>query len=131
MGVERVAEASSRYHAPNMIAEELFDPSKKSLIAETETGIVGYAMSEADPTGAVILDRLHIDPSQFGTGLAANLLEAICASYPGLAAISLEVVDCNDRAVAFYRKQGFQVIDHRPASHGAADYLSFIMEKRL
>jgi ribosomal protein S18 acetylase RimI-like enzyme len=63
--------------------------------------------------------------------LAADLLNAICASYPGLAAISLEVVDCNDRAVAFYRKQGFQVIDHRPTSHGADDYLSFIMEKRL
>jgi hypothetical protein len=55
MGAERVAEASSRYHAPNMIAEDLVDPSKKSLIAETGTGIVGCAMSEADPSGAVMV----------------------------------------------------------------------------
>ncbi|TIU06965.1 MAG: N-acetyltransferase, partial [Mesorhizobium sp.] len=43
----------------------------------------------------------------------------------------LEVLEGNDRAMAFYRKHGFEVVDRRAASHGAEGHASLIMRKLL
>ncbi|MES0101067.1 GNAT family N-acetyltransferase [Mesorhizobium sp. M0019] len=53
-----------------------------------------------------MLDGLHIDQSEYGTGLAANILHAVFAAHSGIPSIALEVLEGNDRAMAFYRKHG-------------------------
>ncbi|TIT17095.1 MAG: GNAT family N-acetyltransferase, partial [Mesorhizobium sp.] len=79
----------------------------------------------------VMLDRLHIDKSEFGTGLAADMLHAVLAAHSGIPSIALEVNEGNDRAIAFYRKHGFEVVERRPASHGVEGHASFIMRRLL
>jgi ribosomal protein S18 acetylase RimI-like enzyme len=132
LGAETTARISDERHAPERIAAELKDPDKMSFVAERPDGsIAGYAMAEMDDTGDVMLDRLHIDKSEYGTGLAADLLHAVLAAHAGIPSIALEVIEGNDRAMAFYRKHGFEVVERRAASHGVEGHSSFIMRKLL
>ncbi|MEI8701922.1 MAG: N-acetyltransferase [Mesorhizobium sp.] len=132
IGAETTARISDGRHAPQKIAAELADDNKMSFVAERPDGsIAGYAMAEMDETGDVMLDRLHIDKSEFGTGLAADMLHAVLAAHSGIPSIALEVIEGNDRAIAFYRKHGFEVVERRSASHGVEGHASFIMRRLL
>ena len=52
------------------------------FVAERADGsVAGYAMAVMDDRGDVLLERLHIDPGEFGTGLAADLLHAVLAAH--------------------------------------------------
>ena len=85
-----------------------------SFVAERADGsIAGYAMAELKD-GDVMLDRLHVDNSEFGSGLAADLLHTVLAAHAGMPSIGLEVLEGNDRALAFYGKHGFEVVDGVP-----------------
>ncbi|WP_245497417.1 MULTISPECIES: GNAT family N-acetyltransferase [unclassified Mesorhizobium] len=132
MGAETAARISDEDHTLQRIAAELTDTNKMSFVAERPDGsIAGYAMAKMNEAGDVMLDRLHIDQSEYGTGLAANILHAVFATHSGIPSIALEVLEGNDRAMAFYRKHGFEVVDRRAASHGAEGHASLIMRKLL
>jgi ribosomal protein S18 acetylase RimI-like enzyme len=120
LGAETTARISDEHYAPPRIAAELADAGKVAFVAERPDGsIAGYAMAETDKAGNVILDRLHIDKSEYGNGLAAGLLHAVLAARAGIPSITLEVIEGTDRAMAFYRKHGFEPVERRAASHGA------------
>ncbi|MER8863189.1 GNAT family N-acetyltransferase [Mesorhizobium sp. M0751] len=132
LGAETTARLSDERHAPERLAAELGDDSKMSFVAERADGsLAGYAMAAMDDKGEVMLERLHIDKSEYGTGLAADLLHAVLAAHAGIPSIALEVIEGNDRAIAFYRKHGFEVVERRPAAHGVGGHASLIMRRLL
>lgn len=132
MGEDTTARLSDEKHAPEKLAAELADDDKMSFVAErTDGSIAGYAMAAMDENGDVMLDRLHIEPQEFGRGLAVDLLHAVLAAHAGIPSIALEVIEGNDRAVAFYRKHGFEVVERRPAAHGVGGHASLIMRRML
>ncbi|TIW19048.1 MAG: GNAT family N-acetyltransferase [Mesorhizobium sp.] len=132
LGEENTARLSDEKHAPEKLAAELADDDKMSFVAErTDGSIAGYAMAEMDENGDVMLDRLHIQPEEFGGGLAVDLLHAVLAAHAGIPSIALEVIEGNDRAIAFYRKHGFDVVERRPAAHGVGGHASLIMRRPL
>lgn len=132
LGAETTARLSDDKHAPEQLAAELRDDNKMSFVAERPDGsIAGYAMAAMNDKGDVMLDRLHIDPGEFGTGLAVDMLHAVLAAHAGIASIALEVIEGNDRAIAFYRKHGFQVVEKRAAAHGVGGHASLIMRRLL
>ncbi|WP_217578436.1 N-acetyltransferase [Mesorhizobium sp. GbtcB19] len=132
MGDEAVARLSDEKHAPDKLAAELDDENKMSFVAERADGsIAGYAMAAMDKKGDVLLDRLHIEPQAFGSGLAVDLLHAVLAAHAGIPSIALEVIEGNDRAIAFYRKYGFEVVERRDAAHGVGGHASLIMRHML
>ncbi|MER8923623.1 N-acetyltransferase [Mesorhizobium sp. M0217] len=132
LGPENTARLSDDKHAPERLAAELLDDNKMSFVAERPDGsIAGYAMAAMDDRGDVLLDRLHIDKSEFGSGLATDLLHAVLVAHAGIPSIALEVIEGNDQAIAFYRKHGFEVVEHRPAAHGVAGHASLIMRRLL
>jgi ribosomal protein S18 acetylase RimI-like enzyme len=131
-GWAETAKISDVHHAPQRLAEELADTDKMAFVAERPDGsLAGYAMAEMDAEGDVMLDRLHIEKSEFGSGLAADILHAVLAAHVGIPSIALEVLEGNDRALAFYRKHGFEIVDRKPASYGAEGRMSIIMRKLL
>lgn len=132
IGAETTTRLSDDKHTPERLAAELADDNKMSFVAQRPDGsIAGYAMAQMDETGDVMLDRLHIDKSEFGTGLAADMLHAVLAAHAGIPSIALEVIEGNDRAMAFYRKHGFEVVERRPAAHGVGGHASLIMRRPL
>ncbi|RRH88910.1 GNAT family N-acetyltransferase [Mesorhizobium tamadayense] len=132
MGEENTARLSDERHAPEKLAAELDDDDKMSFVAErTDGSIAGYAMAEMGEHGDVMLDRLHVEPEEFGSGLAVDLLHAVLAAHAGIPSIALEVIEGNDRAIAFYRKHGFEVAERRTAAHGVGGHASLIMRRLL
>ena len=132
LGSETTARESDARHAPQRLAAELTDPDKASFVAERrDKSLAGYALASMDEAGDVTLDRLHLDPSEFGTGLAVDMLHAVLAFHAGIPSIAVEVIEGNDRALAFYRKHGFEVVQRQDASHGAGGHSSVILRKLL
>jgi ribosomal protein S18 acetylase RimI-like enzyme len=131
VGEETAIRISGEHHAPDRLVAELADNDMMSFVAErSDRAIVGYAMAQLKD-GDIKLDRLHVDKSEFGTGVAVDLLHAVLAAHAGMPSIALEVLEGNDRALAFYRKHGFEVVERQAASHGADGHSSFIMRRLL
>lgn len=131
MGVGRAAAESAKKHKPEMIATDLERLHSESFVAEAPDGaIVGYAYAMVEK-GVLWLDRLHVATAEQGKGLARDLLHAVIASYVGEQSISLEVLKGNDRAIAFYRREGFVVTEERDACGGIAGVPTLIMRKAM
>ena len=131
IGEDEAIRISGENHSPESLAADLSNGDRMSFVAERSDGsISGYAMAELKD-GNVMLDRLHVDQSEFGSGVAVELLRAVLAAHAGMPSIALEVLQGNDRALAFYRKHGFEVVERRTAPHGAAGHSSFIMRRLL
>jgi len=131
IGEDEAIRISGENHSPESLAADLSNSDRMSFVAERSDGsISGYAMAELKD-GNVMLDRLHVDQSEFGSGVAVELLHAVLAAHAGMPSIALEVLQGNDRALAFYRKHGFEVVERRTAPHGAAGHSSFIMRRLL
>lgn len=132
MGAETTERVSDERHAPGRLAAELADPDKAAFVAERpDRSLAGYALASMDAAGDVRLDRLHLDPSEFGTGLATDLLHAVLAFHAGIPSIAVEVIEGNERALSFYRKHGFEVVQRQTASHDAGGPSSVVLRKLL
>jgi ribosomal protein S18 acetylase RimI-like enzyme len=131
IGEDEAGRISGEKHSPTSLGADLSNSDRMSFVAERSDGsIAGYAMAELKE-GDVMLDRLHVDKSEFGSGVAVDLLHAVLAAHAGMPSIALEVLEGNDRALAFYQKHGFEVVEQRAAPHGAAGHSSFIMRRLL
>jgi diamine N-acetyltransferase len=93
-----------------IIAAQLSDPDVTALIAELGSATVGLAQWRIDGD-AVELERIYVDRACHGTGLGKALLAAVAADATrrGKRSLYLGVWDRNERAIAFYRRQGFVV----------------------
>ena len=72
--------------------------------------LLGWLADEVD-NDRFLLDGLCVDAPARGQGLGAALLNSICteAHARGYQAVRLEVVDTNLRAIALYKRLGFDV----------------------
>ncbi len=72
--------------------------------------LLGWLADEVD-NERFLLDGLCVDAPMRGQGLGAALLEFICteARVRGYQAVRLDVVDTNPRAIALYKRLGFDV----------------------
>ncbi|MCU7824036.1 GNAT family N-acetyltransferase [Kitasatospora sp. DSM 101779] len=96
------------------------------LIAdEPGSGPVGFAYLVPEPDGRVLLDNLHVRPGRTGGGIGTRLLRA-ALDRAAPAALRLEVLRDNHRAVAFYEREGAVRTAERtavlPGGHEVAEY---------
>ena len=68
-------------------------------------------LSDGVDNDRFLLDGLCVEATARSRGLGAALLEAICAEAKsrGYTAVRLDVIDTNWRAIALYKRAGFQV----------------------
>ena len=95
-------------YAPERIAEQLAAPGTTAQVAVSGAKIVGLAQLHAVGNRGEV-QRFYLDRNWHGQGLAQALMQALVAAAKtlGLTTLRLGVWDQNDRAVAFYRRQGF------------------------
>jgi ribosomal protein S18 acetylase RimI-like enzyme len=107
---------------------ELTDPEMITVLAESSNGIVGFAQLRRKAVPACITQsrpvevyRFYVDQPAHGTGVAGRLMaEAIGAARDlGGEHLWLGVWERNDRAIAFYRKQGFEDVGTQTFQLGA------------
>jgi GNAT superfamily N-acetyltransferase len=120
--------------------EELTNPSRKCLIAEREGIAVGYAMLHAHkalPIAAgenpIELERLYLLHDSIGHGLgyvlACKCIEESRRSFHD--AIWLQVWERNERAIAFYKKLGFESFGVGSKELGTSKGTDLIMARLL
>lgn len=99
-----------------ILAREILDPDKVTLLCEQDGALVGYAQVRwgkappfvvADAPGEI--QRLYVSSECHGTGVAHALMEACLCEIRArrLDVAWLGVWEHNPRAIAFYRKLGF------------------------
>lgn len=102
--------------SPSRQASEIEDPDIVTLIVENAGAIIGYAQMRRGHTPPQIQDnyslelwRFYVDAAWRGTGLAQDLMQAVFENSRNLGGRSLwlSVWEHNPRAIAFYRKSGF------------------------
>lgn len=118
----------------------LATPSHLVLLLEDEDGLAGYTEIRTGFTPASIvtpspieLSRLYIRKDRFGRGLGAALMSAAVeqARRWGGTALWLGVWQKNERAVAFYRKSGFEVVGTQVFPLGKDLQDDWIMMRKL
>jgi ribosomal protein S18 acetylase RimI-like enzyme len=121
-------------------SEQLADPRAIFLIAEIETTPVAFAKlydgKVLDCVGGfapVEIERFYVDRQFHGKGIAQTLMQACFdrARQSGHGTIYLGVWENNHRAIAFYRKCGFDVVGSHAFQLGDETQNDFLMERRL
>ena len=113
------------------------DKGARAFLAEAEGGApVGYALIsapelEAARDGDIELKRIYALSRYHGSGMAAALLDAALAATAGYERLLLGVKDDNHRAIAFYRKHGFEQIGTRRFDVGGRIYDDVVLARTL
>jgi ribosomal protein S18 acetylase RimI-like enzyme len=104
-------------------ASDLDDPMSEILVAAEDGAIVAYAHihrgeapAVAGSAPAIELKRFYLLRGQHGTGLARRLMREVAgrSAALGAATLWLGVWEHNGRAIAFYRKLGFEEVGEQP-----------------
>lgn len=109
----------------------------KAWLAEASKGApVGFALlTEPDLPGAregdVELKRIYTLSRFHGSGVGAALMQAAVEATAGYQRLLLGVYRHNERAIAFYTKQGFEPIGTRQFDVGGVLYDDLVFAKTL
>jgi ribosomal protein S18 acetylase RimI-like enzyme len=123
-----------------IISEQLADPRATFLIAEIEATPVAFAKLYKGDIPACVegvapieLERFYVDRQFHGKGVAQTLMEACfdSARESGHKTVYLGVWENNHRAIAFYRKCGFEVVGSHVFQMGDEAQNDFLMERSL
>lgn len=114
-------EASSRGWNPQAKKEEMREPDLRYILVKDPAGnVCAYTslmptMEDGEPV--LYCYEIHLKPELRGTGLAALLmdfLETVATNIKIMDKVMLTVFTCNHRAMAFYRRCGFDVDETSP-----------------
>jgi diamine N-acetyltransferase len=119
---------------------EIREPSRETWVAEADNGLVAYAQLRFDAASPVVLgervveiQRFYVDASHHGTGLAHRLMAHVLgrAEAASASALWLGVWQRNPRALAFYRKWGFEVVGEHIFKVGDDPQVDLLMRRDL
>jgi GNAT superfamily N-acetyltransferase len=119
---------------------ELAAPDRLTLLAEVDGVLAGYAQLRDGPAPACVtgaepieLLRFYVDSRWHGQGIAAALMAQVIAHARrrGRRTLFLAVWEHNPRAIAFYRKQGFEEVGSQPFQLGQDVQTDRVMARAL
>jgi ribosomal protein S18 acetylase RimI-like enzyme len=122
------------------LAEELADPLATFFLASVDGEPAGYAkLQEGEPPDsveggpAIELARLYADHRWHGRGVGTALIEACldAARRGGFATMWLGVWERNWRAIAFYRKWGFEACGSKVFQLGSDPQTDLVMRREV
>jgi ribosomal protein S18 acetylase RimI-like enzyme len=137
---ENIGAYMSQNFTLQKFSAQLADPRATFLIAEIEATPVAFAKlydgEVPDCVGGfapVEIERFYVDSQFHGMGVAQTLMQACFdrARQSGRGTVYLGVWDNNHRAIAFYRKCGFDVVGSHAFQLGDETQNDLIMERRL
>ncbi len=120
--------------------DELANPLRKFFIAEREGVAVGYALLLAhgatpavSAENPVELERLYLLQNAIGGGLGTVLMNTCIedSRRSGHTSMWLQVWERNERAIAFYRKMGFESVGERTKELGTKTGRDLIMARKI
>ena len=124
------------------LAEELADAANTFVVVpgEIEGELSAYAKvrrSSTEPCcrgkNPIELERIYVDQALIGQGVGALLMEHCLelAACEGHDSIWLGVWERNERAIAFYRRWGFEAVGEHDFQLGSDRQRDLVMERRI
>jgi ribosomal protein S18 acetylase RimI-like enzyme len=120
--------------------EELEDPGWVTLFAEEDGELSGFVQVRDGPPPPCVatpapleLGRLYVDRRWQGAGIAGALMEGAVAVAieRGARSLWLGVWEENPRAIAFYRRRGFDVVGEQVFTLGGDPQTDWVMVRLL
>lgn len=117
---------------------EIRDSRRETWLVESDGSLVAYVQLRLDATSPMIsgdrpveIQRFYVQASHHGSGLAHQLMAHVLAraKAAGSAILWLGVWERNPRAVAFYRKWGFEVVGELTFHLGDDPQRDFMMRR--
>jgi diamine N-acetyltransferase len=117
---------------------EIRESSRETWVAEADARLVAYVQLRFDATSPMIsgerpveIQRFYVDAAHHGAGLAHQLMAHVIAraKAAGAATLWLGVWERNPRALAFYRKWGFDVVGEHTFNLGDDIQRDFMMRR--
>ncbi len=99
------------------------------LIATIDDTVVGYAGYSLESDGHIVVWMLYVAPDVQGIGIGTRLLDGIEARAPEAKTMRLEVLQANTRAIAWYRRQGFDIFHEQPQAFSGTPLPVFYMDR--
>jgi ribosomal protein S18 acetylase RimI-like enzyme len=126
--------AHCRDHHSVAAYDALLTGGAQAWLGEVNDAPVGYVVLaqpelEAARPGDIELKRIYTLSRFHGTGLGGALMEAAVAGASGHARLLLGVKADNHRAIAFYRKQGFEPFTTRQFNVGGKLYDDLVLAR--
>lgn len=106
-------------YGPDLQAAEIADPGRTTLLCHVGDRLAGYGQLRwnTGPTCVIArrpaeIQRLYVDAPWHGKGIAQLLMDSLLekAAATGADVVWLGVWERNPRAIAFYRKSGFDIV---------------------
>ena len=128
-----------RKFGPEALAAEFLDPALRIRMAETDGEVMAWLklapmdLPVPHEPAALEVKQLYVLEAWQGAGVAAALMAWAIATAraQGAPALYLCVWEKGDRAIAFYRKQGFEIVGHAPFRLGTQLYQDPVMRLAL
>lgn len=131
-----------RAFSPAQLRSELEDPASRFVLAcaGEKGGPVGYAkLRSGEPDPSVVgsrpieLERLYVDRAVIGEGVGSELMELCLAEARrgGYETVWLGVWERNGRALAFYRRWGFEEVGDHGFVLGSEEQCDIIMQRAV
>lgn len=81
------------------------------LVVEHDAVVVGFALAQLSPESGAELNAIHVLPHQQGTGAGQALMDVVVDAFChwGVAEAHLHVIEGNERAQAFYLRNGWRL----------------------
>lgn len=82
-----------------------------AFVVEHDGVVVGFALAQFVPESGAELSAIHVLPDQQGTGAGQALMGAVLNAFDewAVSEAHLHVIDGNERAQAFYRRNGWRL----------------------
>ena len=111
---------------------ELESPDIRVLLLEEQGSVIGYAQLRVRTPRSEIW-RFYVDRARHGRGVAHRLMEESLRVLreAGATEARLAVWEHNPRAIAFYRKSGFEVKGAQPFVLGTEVQTDLVMSRSL
>lgn len=92
-----------------IFTEAINGPSMFYRLAESNGRVVGFVHAATNDDGTKELEAIYTSPETFGSGLGQRLMN-MANEWIGNADTTLKVATYNERAIRFYEKNGFHVV---------------------
>lgn len=121
---------------PGIQAREIADPGWVTIVAEDDAALIGFAQLRLRSAKHCVvaerpseLYRFYVSRRWHGGGVAQQIMDEVLrtAARAGRDRIWLGVWEENPRALAFYRKYGFEVVGEHVFPFGAERLTDLIM----
>ena len=128
---DEIEKVTSEWHSLKLLRKQIKNPKVLFLVVKLGDELIALCNTSIMKGDHINIQRLYVRPGYQGQGIGSKLIKEVSIRFPKCRKIDLEVEEQNDRAIAFYQKQGFKKVGKKVLNVASVRMPSFVMEKNM